>query len=281
MPKVVRGGDRDIMLNKNKEQAEFYNNPETGKNFPTKIWSYIRNNIIAGGRKELKITQYIYDLHREWLGDLSNKRVLDLGCLRGNALSLEMAQKCKSYLAIDLSDHINGLQLKLVENGLDHAEAKVLDFLSNDFNEQEKFDIIYIYGAMHHFEHFDVFLQRLDEFLQPGGKIIAYDPLETNWLVYLARRIYRPFQNDADWEWPFNRSSFITIQKYFDIVHIQGVLGKSKLIFLFYLFPFFRSYRKKMASKFHQYDISHANSVNSSLFNCMQVAMCLQKKKIN
>jgi 2-polyprenyl-3-methyl-5-hydroxy-6-metoxy-1,4-benzoquinol methylase len=275
----MKKDDIENMLAKNIQQAKFYNNPEKEKNIPTKIWAYFRNNIIAKGRRELSITQYVYDLHKEWLGNLVDKRVLDLGCLRGNALSLYLAENSKSYLGIDLSKEIKHLQDKLNQKNLKNARARVVDFLSDDFSREEKFDIIYIYGAMHHFEHFEAFLERVNYFLNEGGKVVSYDPMETNKMIYVARRLYRPFQKDADWEWPFNKESFNKIEKYFTIEQVQGVLGKSKLVFFYFLLPFSKKFRIKATQILHAYDIANANSINASLFNCMHVAMCLRKKE--
>ena len=49
-------------------------------------------------------------------GFISDKKILDLGCLRGNYLSLYMAENAKQYIGIDLSDvAITSLQ-KRIEN---------------------------------------------------------------------------------------------------------------------------------------------------------------------
>ena len=65
-------------LETNVKQAEFYNTKK--KNLPTRIWSRIREKTLKGIRRELNILQGSYDLHKSWFGELSDKKVLDLGC---------------------------------------------------------------------------------------------------------------------------------------------------------------------------------------------------------
>lgn len=48
--------------------------------------------------------QQTYDLHKAWFGDLSGKKVLDLGCFAGNHLSVYLAQNAREYIGVDLSE---------------------------------------------------------------------------------------------------------------------------------------------------------------------------------
>jgi hypothetical protein len=41
--------------------------------------------------------------------------------------------------------------------------------------------------------------------------------------------MFRPFQNDAAWEWPFEKSNFTLIQKRFEIEGIQGTYGRVEM----------------------------------------------------
>jgi 2-polyprenyl-3-methyl-5-hydroxy-6-metoxy-1,4-benzoquinol methylase len=263
----------------NKEQAAFYDHKTTRKpNLFSKMWRYYRNNVLDQFRKDMDIKHDIYSLHREWLGDLEGKRILDLGCYSGNALSVDMASECGEYLGIDLSERgISQLQEKLNALKKDSAEARVIDFLSPSFQEKP-FDIIYIYGAMHHFEDFEHLLVRLNSFLKQDGCIIAYDPLKTSILVNTVRALYRPFQQDAGWEWPFSKRTFKLIEKHFTIRQLQGVLGYSKYALIINLLPLSRRFKQKIGHKLHGLDKKYATGLNHNLWRCMQVATLLQKK---
>jgi hypothetical protein len=58
--------------------------------------------------------------------------------------------------------------------------------------------------------------------------ITVDDPLET-WLpTKLLRMAYRPFETDADWEYPFTRDTLRAIQRHFELAKVQGTYGFSK-----------------------------------------------------
>ncbi len=86
----------------NERQKEFYTNFK--KNNATRIWYSIRNTLLRDMRKVIGIEAQIYKLHRKWFGDLSSKKVLDLGCNAGNSLSYYLAENSQDYIGIDLSE---------------------------------------------------------------------------------------------------------------------------------------------------------------------------------
>jgi len=190
------------MLRTNDEQAAFYDrNPGSRGNLPTRAWSRLRGAMMAA-RRNLGISEAVLDLHRQWMGDLSGKRVLDLGCYSGNALSLYLAGSAGYYLGIDLSSAgIQRLRARLDDHGLTSAEVRAVDFLSPEFR-YEPFDLVYAYSVIHHFGHFDEFLRVLSATLKPGGQVVTMDPLNTWPPLRMARSLYRPFQSDSDWEHP-------------------------------------------------------------------------------
>ena len=107
----------------NKRQRDFYQNFD--KNLPSKIWSYFRNNALNSLKKQIGVEQDIYDLHKSWFGELSQKKVLDLGCYAGNVLSMHLAQHSKEYLGIDLSPKGIALFNRRLEN-IPGARAEVM-----------------------------------------------------------------------------------------------------------------------------------------------------------
>lgn len=263
-------------LDVNKKQAEFYNTKK--KNLPTRIWSQVREKTLKGIRRELDILQGSYDLHKSWFGDLKDKKVLDLGCFAGNYHSLYLAENSKQYIGLDLSKvGIDRLNKKLEH--IPSAKAVVQDFLSDKFTEKD-FDIIYAYGVLHHFENVDLLISKLNEKLAPGGRIISYDPLETSTPVWVIRKLYRPFQSDAAWEWPFNRKTLRKFESSFEILEKRGVLGYAKWYFVINLLPLAKSKKMKIGKSLHQKDWEKSNQSMSHLFTCMQLTMHLRKKNI-
>lgn len=266
---------KDEIIEINKKQKEFYNTKK--KNLPTKIWSYFREKVLKDIRKELGVLNQCYDLHQNWFGDLSDKKVLDLGCFSGNYLSLYLAKNAKSYIGLDLSEvGIERLQEKLKD--IPTAKAMCADFLSDmDFPDKD-FDFIYAYGVLHHFQSPDILIQRLNEKLSKNGVVISYDPLETSLPIKILRTIYRPFQSDSEWEWPFTKKTFKKFEDNFKVLDKHGLFGKSKWVFLLNFIPISNVKRLEIGKRWHEKDWELSAISNEHLFKCMHVTMRLEKK---
>ncbi len=259
----------------NKRQQEFYN--KKNKNLPTRLWSYFRNGLLNRIKKDVKVEKDIYDLHKKWFGDLSDKKVLDLGCYAGNSLSVYLAQNSKYYLGIDLSEKgIASLNKKI--EGISGANAIAVDFLSEEFSEKD-FDLIYAYGVLHHFKNVEELILKLQEKIRPGGEIISYDPLQTSLPIKFIRTIYRPFQTDKDWEWPFSKRTYYMFKEAFKIKERRAVLGKTKWVVLINLLPTSQNKKKKIAEAWHSTDWERSSTSDSYMFKCMHLTMLFQKKQ--
>lgn len=256
------------------KQKEFYEKKK--KNFPTKIWSFFRNGLLNKTRKDIGIQDEIYELHREWFGDLSKKKVLDLGCFEGNALSIYLAQNAREYVAIDLSESAISKLIKRLEH-IPNAQAIAVDFLSEEFIENE-FDLIYAYGVLHHFKDTKYLIERLKLRLKPNGEIISYDPLETSIPIKFLRSIYRPFQSDKEWEWPFSRKVYYLYAKEFEIIERHAVLGKSKWFFIISLLPLSAEKKDILGKKWHVEDWKKSQNSDSYMFNCMHLTILMRNK---
>ena len=262
------------MLDVNRAQTEFYDRPQ--KNLPTRLWSRFRGGLLRDMRLGLGVSEEAYELQRSWLGDLRGKRVLDLGCFAGNALSLYMAGNARSYVAIDLSRRgIEILEKRLEVAKLLDAKTLVVDFLSDDFTERE-FDIVYAHGVLHHFRHFDVLLARLREVLVPRGRVVAYDPLNTSLAGRVARHLYRPFQTGAAWEWPFTRQHFDRLAQDFELEAVQGLLGYSKWAAPLFALPLPARLKLRAGQRLHALDMQRANTVGPDLWRCLHVITLLR-----
>ena len=134
------------------------------------------------------------------------------------------------------------------------------------------FDVVYAHSVFHHFVHLELFLNILSKRMESGGIVLTRDPLQT-WMPYrLFRKVYRPFQSDSPWEHPFTSTSLKTIQKYFKIDRVQGLIGYSK-----WGIPIsFVNTRlaKKVAKRGHEMDLNYANSLGDTR-NCLQIIMKL------
>jgi 2-polyprenyl-3-methyl-5-hydroxy-6-metoxy-1,4-benzoquinol methylase len=264
----------DEILKVNERQKEFYNSKHY-HGLSSKIWSGLRNKVLSGFRDQHNIKTLVYEKHTEWFGDLSGKKVLDLGCLEGNKLSFYLAEQSADYVGIDLSEKAIGvLRSRLDKKGLTKARVMAVDFLSPDFAEKD-FDVIYAYSVLHHFPDMSMLVAKLKEKLKPGGIIISYDPTETSLPVKLARMAYRPFQNDADWEWPFTKKTLQFLSTSFKVESMHGILGKAKYAFLYSLLPISKASQEKAIQKAIEQDWN-ATEINSQLLACMHVTMVMR-----
>jgi SAM-dependent methyltransferase len=259
----------------NKRQKEFYQSFQ--KNFVTRFWYSLRNGVLTNFRKRVGIEKTLVDQHYEWIGDVEGKKVLDLGCYMGNSLSIFLARNSSQYYGIDLSEpaikHLNA-RIKDIPT----ARACAVDFLSEDFQEKD-FDLIYAYAVLHHFKDVDELIAKLNEKLAPRGRIICYDPTATSTPVWLLRKIYRPFQTDKDWEWPFTKKTISKFENAFDIIDMRGTLGKSKWFFFLNLIPFFKEKRLEIGKKWHLEDWEKSRNSKRHFLRCMQVSLFMEKKR--
>lgn len=282
-----RPDSRAHMLGYNARQKEFYESrfdasassahaPERAANLATNTWTRLRRRIMRL-RAGIGLEERNLSLHREWLGDLTNARVLDLGCFDGNALSLYMARSCREYVGVDLSEKaIARLNEKLAREGLASARGYAADFLKNDFPDG-RFDVVYAYSVLHHFSDLEVLLKELRRVLAPGGIIISTDPMRTEPLNRLARVLYRPFQSDRDWEWPFSYGTFRMIRRHFEIADLQGLQGMSKWGYPLQLVPGLGGVGRAISQAGLRFDERHARKIGVPLYLCWHVSMCLRR----
>lgn len=220
---------RQQMLKTNERQKEYYDRVSRGWISPlnsvaTNLWSKLRYRAMQSVSNPTRAI--VYDVHRKWLGDLSAKKVLELGAGDGSPLSRYLAESAAEYHAIELS----ALQLEKLENRVGAGASRkfiVGDFLDNDTTDDD-YDVIYAHAVLHHFRHLDVVLSQAHKKLKAGGQIVSYDPQQI-WLpIRLFRSLFRPFQNDAHWEFPFTGRSLRLIRSKFELSDQLGVFNRGK-----------------------------------------------------
>lgn len=217
------------MLKTNVAQQAYYNQTDGGltsetNGFATNLWRKVRQRALVTVSNVER--NKVYQVHKEWLGDLSGKKVLELGVGHGSPLTAHLVRGAKDYHALDLSQH--EIDLLLTNHRTDgKINTHVIDFLDDGFLEKG-FDVIYAHSVLHHFAHMGPALEKMKGCLVPRGTVISYDPLQV-WLpVRLLRAAYRPFQTDADWEFPFTRQTCRELDTHFDVVDKFGVFNRAK-----------------------------------------------------
>jgi SAM-dependent methyltransferase len=223
------------MLKINQEQASFYDSisevedQHTGAgyaehgaaNLLTRIWADLRYKqqraALLSGVDDRKLK-----LHHEWLEKYRGGTSLELGCFRGTRFTDPLIEASGQYVGIDLSAKaVESLNAKIREAGLE-SKAKAIsgDFLL--FSEDQKFDIIYAHGVLHHFENPQPLFQKIAGLLSADGVLILSEPAQVNPVFLFIRSIYRPFQSDKDWEWPFTKNTVATLESYLEPIEGFG-----------------------------------------------------------
>lgn len=187
----------------------------------TRVWAGLRSH-----RKKLLRQQGVRDAVearvRGWLQVSAGREVLEIGCFNGTRNTLWLMEHCAHYTGIDLSPSaIEVLRGKARSSNLAGKVTLVAgDVL--DFDPPRKFDLIYAQGVLHHFQHPEVLFAMLARFMKPGGRLVFSDPAELNAVLWLARRLYRPFQTDQAWEWPFTRRTVDALSRHFELREAFG-----------------------------------------------------------
>jgi len=228
-PPDLESARRKEMLDTNQAQRAYYDQTDGGaisavNGWGTNLWRQVRQRALKSVSEQQRAR--VYDVHRRWLGDLSQLKVLDLGAGHGSPLSQYLAENAGAYHALDLAPN----QIAQLRDRIGAAENRIFtagDFLSDDYAEAD-FDVIYAHSVFHHFRHMEVMLARVATKLAPGGRVISYDPLETWIPIRLLRRAYRPFQTDRDWEYPFDAQGLRQIKAQFNVMDRLGVFGRGK-----------------------------------------------------
>jgi SAM-dependent methyltransferase len=128
-------------------------------------------------------------LHRcqwEMLGDLTNKRVLEVGCGTGRE-TLELAKRGAKVVAIDLSPTLIDATRARLRNA--NVSARVdcrVQAAEAVADDGERFDLIYGNGILHHVT-LPAFKAALLRILAPNGMVHFGEPLVHNPLLRLYR----------------------------------------------------------------------------------------------
>lgn len=230
------------MLSINVEQASFYDtiseaedrrshtsgySSNRSANIFTRSWAALRGRqkkaVLLSGVAQAELA-----FHEKWLEKKRGGDFLEVGCFRGSKFGLKMIEASRSYLGVELSPKAAEVyRSKIADAGLSHkAEIIAGDFLR--LPGDQKFDLVFAHGVLHHFANPEPVFEKIASLLKPGGVLMFTEPSARNPLFRLARSLYRPFQSDKAWEWPFSKKTVDLLEKYLTPVEGFG-WGKRSL----------------------------------------------------
>jgi 2-polyprenyl-3-methyl-5-hydroxy-6-metoxy-1,4-benzoquinol methylase len=166
------------------------------------------------------------------LGDLSGKRLLDVGCGLGEA-SVYFALRGADVTSSDLSPGMLEATCRLaMRNGVKvtpHVSAA--EDLKLPSNAQ--FDVIYAGNLLHHVD-IDETLKRLFPHLAPNGLLVTWDPLAYNPAINVYRSIATSVRTPD--EHPLTWSDIRLFKKHFKSVETRYFWLTTLLVFIFMVY---------------------------------------------
>ncbi len=124
--------------------------------------------------------QQLVEIIRTWGGNLHGKRILEVGCGKGN----ELVQFCQSgamCTGLDFSEMAIQLlkrrsEMENVPLALVQGDARSLPF------KFESFDVVFSQGVLEHFTQPSILLHEQYRILRPGGSLVVEVP--NKWTLY-------------------------------------------------------------------------------------------------
>jgi SAM-dependent methyltransferase len=222
------------MIALNRRQAEFYNKIQEAEdragygyeknedaNLMTRAWAKLRYQ-----QQRAVATTGIYDrerqMHLGWFSEKSGGSFLEIGCYSGSAYTFDLISAAGDYTGIELSSAAcASLRQKVEARGCSEKAAIVCgDFL--EYEPERKFDFVYAHGVLHHFENPGPLFSKIRSIMADTGFLVFFEPVAINPVFRVLRSLYRPFQSDAAWEWPFQENTVNELSKRFEIAEGIG-----------------------------------------------------------
>lgn len=164
------------------------------------------------------------------IGDITNKKVLELGCGAGEA-SVYFAKKGADVIATDLSSKMLEVAEKLAAMHNTKIKTKKMPADKIDFPDNT-FDIVYAGNLLHHVD-VEATIKEVQRVLKNGGYFLSWDPLAHNPAINIYRRIASEVRTED--EHPLRMKDVRLFKKYFSS-------QKTKATWLFTLWIFVRFY---------------------------------------
>lgn len=166
------------------------------------------------------------------LGDITGKKLLDLGCGAGEN-SVYFAKKGALCVATDYSPGMVEVALKLAEtNGVKiegcTANAMELEFPDNTF------DIVYASNLLHHLPEPKIAIREMHRVLKPGGKACFWEPLKHNPVINVYRRMATKVRTEDETPLDINIVKFVN-SLYSEVAYDTFWLATLWIFLRFYL----------------------------------------------
>jgi len=180
------------------------------------------------------------DFYERLKKNARNSEVLDYGCGVGPSIIAVSNYQPKKIIGIDISE----ISIKKAKDRTKYLGSMVelqVDNCEKTSFENNRFDLVYGHGILHHLE-FSKCLDEILRILKPGGSLIFVEPLGTNPIINLYRKL-TPKSRSID-EHPFTDKDLTLLKNKYNDVEIK-YYGLLTLIF----FPFYSDPNKSKIFK--------------------------------
>ncbi|MBN1764938.1 MAG: methyltransferase domain-containing protein [Sedimentisphaerales bacterium] len=164
---------------------------------------------------------------KEVMGDIRNKRILDLGCGAGET-SVFFAGQGAQVTALDISEQMIDVTRRLAERHHVKLNARVMMAEDMDLPDNH-FDFVFGNGVLHHVNRTHAY-REIHRVLKPDGKAIFIEPLCYNPVISVYRLIANTVRTKN--EKPFKFRDFKVLQKLFARVSHREFWLAGQLIFI-------------------------------------------------
>lgn len=149
------------------------------------------------------------------LGDVRNKRVVDLGCGSGEE-AVPLGQQGARVIGTDISpDLIAIAQQRLQQYGVG-AELRVASAYEMRVAD-ESVDVVFCMSLLHHLE-LDRVKKEIRRILKPDGLFIFKEPINLSWTMKQLRRLFPSREDVSEFESPLNSSQLNTMVEGFQVL---------------------------------------------------------------
>lgn len=110
----------------------------------------------------------------EYLGDISNKTIMDIGAGSGY-FSVKLADRGAQVIAADVSEEFQAaLEKRIEENQLENIELRKIPYDSPGLSEKEV-DMVLIVNTYHHIEDRPAYFAQVKKGIKDNGELVVID----------------------------------------------------------------------------------------------------------
>lgn len=163
-----------------------------------------------------------------YLGNLNNKKLLDIGCGLGEA-SVYFAIKGAEVTAVDLSRDMLKEVVALSECNNVHVNTHMASLMHLHIPPTDKYDVVYAGNVFHHVD-IKVALKEVLSCMNEASTLICWEPVAYNPLINIYRKIAKHVRSDD--EHPLTLTDIEIFKSYFSEVEVHWFWFTTLIIFI-------------------------------------------------